>query len=267
MSAGGSVADLPPFAVQQASASWQAIEFISDLHLSAALPRTFKAFAAHLRSSDADAIYLLGDVFEAWIGDDIRTLPFEARCVEVLADAAQRRTMALMVGNRDFLVGDTLLTDSGLQKLADPTVLEAFGQRVLLMHGDALCLSDLPYQRFRSEVRAPAWQAAFLARPLAERLQIARQLRAASTAAQQGFDNQPDVDVDREAALRWMDAAGCSQLVHGHTHRPGSQPWAADRWRHVLSDWDLDHGDRAEVLRLTRAGFERVPPVSDPASR
>ncbi len=252
----------PCFAHHRAGANWQAIEFISDLHLSEALPRTFGAFAAHLRHSEADAIYILGDLFEAWVGDDMRSLPFESECVAVLADAARRRQMGLMVGNRDFLVGDALLRDSGLLLLEDPTVLEAFDeQRVMLVHGDALCLADLPYQRFRNEVRAPVWQSGFLARPLAERLQIARQLRQASSAAQQGFDNRPDVDLDRAETLRWMRDAGCTQLVHGHTHRPGSQELAPGTWRHVLSDWDLDHGERAEVLRLTRVGFERVKPA------
>lgn len=237
------------------------MEFISDLHLSEALPRTFEAFAAHLHHSDADAIFILGDLFEAWVGDDMRDLPYERQCVQVLADATRRRPMGLMVGNRDFLVGAALLREAGLQKLDDPSVLEAFGQRLLLTHGDALCLSDRPYQRFRADVRATAWQAEFLRRPLDERLQIARQLRAASTATRQGFDNQPDVDLDPAETLRWLRAAGCSLMVHGHTHRPGSQELAPGIWRHVLSDWDLDHGERAEVLRWTRAGFERRAPA------
>ena len=255
------MAALPAFAYQRAEPHWHAVEFISDLHLSDALPRTFEAFAAHLRHSDADAIFILGDLFEAWVGDDMRTLPFESQCVEVLAAAARRRRMALMVGNRDFLVGAAMRHDCALLALDDPTVLDACGRRLLMVHGDSLCLDDLPYQRFRSEVRNPAWQAAFLARPLAERLHIARQLRQASSAAQQGFDNRPGVDLDPAETLKWMDAAACSQMVHGHTHRPGSNLLAPGHERHVLSDWDLDHDDRAEVLRLTPAGFERTAPA------
>jgi UDP-2,3-diacylglucosamine hydrolase len=244
-----------------APASWRRIDFISDLHLSEALPRTFDAWAAHLHHTPADAVFMLGDLFELWVGDDMRQRPFEQRCVQVLAEAARHRQLAFMVGNRDFLLGSAMLCDCGLQGLADPTLLLAWGQSLLLSHGDALCLGDKPYQAFRAEVRSLQWQAHFLAKPLAERLAIAAQIRSASQARRQ-FDGDGSADVDAEEALRWLRAAGAAELVHGHTHRPADHTLAPGFTRRVLSDWDLDHGDRAEVLCLTRAGFERLPPSS-----
>jgi UDP-2,3-diacylglucosamine hydrolase len=115
------------------------------------------------------------------------------------------------------------------------------------------------YQAFRREVRSPSWQADFLSRPLDQRLGIAREIRTAS-AGRTRFDGQAGVDIDVAEAVRWMHALGVAELVHGHTHKPGSQLLAPGFKRHVLSDWDLDAGQRAEVLRLGRHGFLRVPP-------
>jgi UDP-2,3-diacylglucosamine hydrolase len=165
-----------------------------------------------------------------------------------------------MAGNRDFLVGAALLRDAGMMALPDPTVLNAWGQPVLLTHGDALCVDDEPYQAFRREVRSAEWQTTFLARPLAERLRIGAEIRQASQ-ARRCFDGDGSVDVDAGAAVRWMHALGAAEMVHGHTHRPGSSVLAPGFKRHVLSDWDLDTADRAEVLRLTRQGFDRLPPT------
>jgi UDP-2,3-diacylglucosamine hydrolase len=145
--------------------------------------------------------------------------------------------------------------------LPDPSVLDAWGQRVLLSHGDELCLDDKPYQAFRTEVRSPAWQRQFMARPLQERLAVAAEIRRESSARRR-FDGDAAVDVDAAEAVRWMHAMGAAELVHGHTHRPGSNALAPGFKRHVLSDWDLDRGRRAEVLRLTRGGFVRVAPAA-----
>jgi UDP-2,3-diacylglucosamine hydrolase len=240
--------------------AWRAIEFISDLHLCAAMPRTFEAWAGHLRHTPADAVFILGDLFELWVGDDSRAGEFEQRCLAVLAEAASHRQLCFMSGNRDFLVGAATLTEGGLMALPDPTVLVAWGQRVLLSHGDALCVADHPYQAFRAEVRSHAWQAGFLSRPLAERLHIAGEMRRAS-AGRQRFDGDTSIDIDAGEAVRWMHAMGTAEMVHGHTHRPGSSVLAPGFKRHVLSDWDLDGGGRGEVLRLTRAGFQRLPPA------
>jgi UDP-2,3-diacylglucosamine hydrolase len=250
---------LPAYFQMQVPPAWQAIDFISDLHLCEAMPRTFDAWAAHLRHTPADAVFMLGDLFEVWVGDDMRAMPFEQRCVDVLAQSASRTQLAFMAGNRDFLVGTGLLRDSGVMALPDPTVLQGWGQRVLLSHGDALCLDDLPYQAFRREVRSAKWQIDFLTKPLAERLAIARDIRRVS-ASRPRFDGDADIDVDPAEAVRWMHALGTAELVHGHTHRPGSDLLAPGFKRHVLSDWDLDGGLRAEVLRLGRDGFVRIAP-------
>ena len=252
----------PAFGTFDAPPSWRRIDIISDLHLCAAMPRTFDAFATHLRATPADAVLILGDLFELWVGDDLRARPFEQRCVGVIAAAAAQRTIGFMPGNRDFLVGDALRRDARLAPLADPTLLAAWGRRVVLSHGDVLCLADRPYQAFRAEVRSPAWQAAFLARPLDERLAIAAAIRdeSAHGQARRRFDGEPWADVDAAAAVQWLQSAGATALVHGHTHRPGSDELAPGFECHVLSDWDLDHADRAEVLTLTRDGFARVPP-------
>ena len=266
MSAAAFVAlPLPAFFEFCAPAHWRAIDFISDLHLCESMPRTFDAWALHMAHTTADAVFILGDLFEVWVGDDARTRPFERQCVDVLANAATRVQVAVMVGNRDFLLGAAMLRDCGATGLPDPTVLTAWGQRMLLSHGDALCLADLPYQAFRREVRSTPWQAAFLARPLGERVQAAAQLRRASQARQR-FDGDRDADVDTGQAVQWMHAGGTAELVHGHTHRPGSNAMAPGFKRHVLSDWDLDAADRAQVLRLGRDGFERLPPCQESAA-
>jgi UDP-2,3-diacylglucosamine hydrolase len=263
VTAQGAAGALPAFYELPVPPAWQAIDFISDLHLCESMPRTFEAWASHLRHTPADAVFLLGDLFEVWVGDDMRSLPFERRCVDILAEAASRKQLAFMPGNRDFLVGTAMLRACGVMALPDPTVLCGWGQRVLLSHGDALCLDDGPYQAFRREVRSPQWQADFLAKPLGERLEVAREIRRVS-ASRSRFDGRSDADIDTAEAVHWLHAMGAAELVHGHTHRPGSQMLAPGFKRHVLSDWDLDGGQRAEVLRLGRDGFVRVAPSPGP---
>lgn len=242
-----------------APAHWQAIDFISDLHLSVQMPKTFDAWRDHLLTTAADAVFLLGDVFELWVGDDMRMLPFERQCVDVMQAAARRCAIGVMVGNRDFLLGDEALAACGAEPLPDPTVIEAFGSRLLISHGDALCLADVEYQQFRQQVRSADWQQEFLAKPLDERQRIAAGIRAQS-AARQRFDGASWADVDAGAALQWLDAADCPRLLHGHTHRPGHHVLDAQHQRDVLSDWDLDHADRAEVVRWSAAGLTRLAP-------
>jgi UDP-2,3-diacylglucosamine hydrolase len=253
---------LPAFWELASPAAWSSIDFISDLHLGDDTPRTFDAFAGHLRHTNADAVFILGDLFEVWVGDDARQSGFEARVAEVLSDGAARRTVGFLPGNRDFLVGAALLKDCGLIALADPTVLLAFGERVMLSHGDALCLADVAYQRFRAQVRTDAWRDKFLAKPLVERRRLARQMRDASRQRQADADAGDIFDVDTGTAVRWMHEAGTPTMIHGHTHRPGSEAMAPGFIRHVLSDWDLDHGQRAEVLRWRRGGLARIAPAS-----
>jgi UDP-2,3-diacylglucosamine hydrolase len=254
-------AALPRFYELAAPREWTAIDFISDLHLGEDTPLTFEAWAAHLRSTPASAVFMLGDLFEVWVGDDARHSGFESRCAEVLADAASRRTLGFMAGNRDFLVGGELLKSCGVIALPDPTVLVAFGERLLLSHGDALCLDDVPYQQFRAQVRSAQWQRDFLAQPLEARRAEARRLRAISEARKQQQSPADWVDVDIPTAVRWMHEAYTPTLIHGHTHRPTSESLAPGFRREVLSDWDLDHAaiPRAQVLRLRRAGLSRIP--------
>lgn len=257
----GSPAALPVFWEVETSADWTAIEFISDLHLDESTPKTFDAFASHLKNTTADAIYILGDLFEVWVGDDSRHEGFEARCVEVLGEAASRLTVGFMAGNRDFLVGTDMLRACGVMALPDPTVMIAFGQRVMLVHGDALCLSDVDYQRFRAQVRNPAWRADFLSRPLAERRKAARHIREESERRKREQSAGDYFDIDVATAVRWMHEAGTPLMIHGHTHMPGSNELAPGFIRHVLSDWDLDHGGRAQVMRWDRSGLHRQSPI------
>ncbi len=254
----------PPFPAQagslQAPPSWRCIDFISDIHLDASLPATTQRWMQYLATTTADAVLILGDLFEAWIGDDNRNAPYEQACVEALRQAGQRLHLGIMVGNRDFLVGPSLLADCHAHALPDPTVLTAWGQRTLLIHGDELCLADTAYLPFRAMVRQPAWQQDFLAKPLAVRQAIAEQMRQASQAHQKDQGPMSWADVDEGAAEQWLSAAQCDTLIHGHTHHPKTQPFGGPgRVRHVLSDWDLDHGHpRAEVLRWQENGFERI---------
>lgn len=245
------------FAQFEAPAQASTIDFISDLHLSDETPLTFERWAEYLRGTPAALVIMLGDLFEVWVGDDARHGGFEARCVAVLREASARRRLAFMRGNRDFLVGQAMLRDGGVHELEDPTVLLAFGRRYLLTHGDALCLDDHDYQAFRALVRGEQWQRDFLARPLEERQQLARRMRAHSEERKRGMTMDQWADIDRPTALRWMHDARSETLIHGHTHRPAREQLAPGCAREVLSDWDVEgaHGPaRAEVLRLTPDG-------------
>lgn len=243
----------------RADPRWSAIDLLSDVHLHAEMPRTFDIWRRHLLESPADAVLMLGDVFEVWVGDDSRFDGFEQQCCAVLREATARRHIAFMPGNRDFLVGDALLQDCGVVRLADPTLLMAWQHRVLLTHGDALCLGDVDYQHFRQEVRGAAWQRRFLALPLAERQRQARAMRDASAAHQAGMAPGQWFDVDDAAADAWLSVAGATAMVHGHTHRPASHTLPSGKPRHVLGDWDLDAPTpRALGMRLTVQGLSAL---------
>jgi UDP-2,3-diacylglucosamine hydrolase len=252
---------LPAPAELGAPPVWRSIDFISDLHLADNTPLTCAAWREYLLHTSADAVFILGDLFEAWVGDDARHEGFEARAAAVLTDAAARRPVHFMVGNRDFLLGGEMLAACGVHALADPTVLGAFGQRVLLAHGDAWCIGDVEYLRFRTQVRAPAWRAQVLAQPLVQRRALARSMRSESE--RRAAEHRGEwFDVDDATALDWMRASAAPTLVHGHTHRPATHAIAPGFARHVLSDWDLDGATpRAEVLRWRAEGWSRIGPA------
>ena len=236
------------------------MDCISDLHLQAGEASTFDAWRRYMAATRADALFILGDLFEAWVGDDAAQVPgFEHECAAVLRATAQRLPLFFLAGNRDFLVGSGLAQSAGLTLLQDPTVFTFGTQRWLLSHGDALCLADTEYLAFRSQVRSPAWQQAFLAQPLARRQEIARGMRAESEQLKRS--GREYADVDAAAALQWLRAADAPVLVHGHTHRPADHALDAAHRRIVLSDWDAAAvPPRLEALRLHADGrAERVP--------
>ena len=247
----------PAFAQLQAPPSWRTIDFISDLHLHAMEPATFDAWRLYMQQTPADAVFILGDLFDVWAGDDSAAAPgFEADCAAALQAGAARTAVFFMPGNRDFLVGAGFLQACGTTPLPDPAVLGFNGRRWLLTHGDALCIGDIAYMQFRQEVRSPAWQQEFLSKPLAQRQALATDLRERSEARKRLGTAYPDVDSDEACA--WLAAADAQVLIHGHTHRPADHVMAAGR-RIVLSDWDaLANPPRLQVLRLTGEGLRRI---------
>jgi UDP-2,3-diacylglucosamine hydrolase len=227
--------------------------FISDLHLAEERPAANEQFIEFLegKAQTADALYILGDFFEYWIGDDDLEDPFYA----VMAGLLRRLTaggvpLYLMHGNRDFLVGARFCEATGAQLLADPSVHEIEGVRTLLMHGDTLCTDDLDYQNWRRTARSETWQREFLARSRAERRSLILGLREKSKAVVQ--EKPADImDVNDDAVAQAMRTHGVARLVHGHTHRPGRhaltiEGHAAERW--VLPDW-YERGGYLEIGR------------------
>lgn len=255
-----------------APSQWRCIDFISDLHLHESDPLTFAAWSQYLQHTTADAVFILGDLFEAWIGDDCLSIGhrFEHACVAVLRAAASQRDLFVMQGNRDFLMGPALMSACAAQLLDDPTLLTFGDARWLLTHGDALCLADTDYMAFRSVVRGPPWQSDFLAKPLHERMELARGMRAQSEARKNM--NEPYADLDADAVDVELQHFTAQHMIHGHTHRPADHALTHGRDRRVLSDWDLQaKPPRAEVLRLglhaalqggTTVRVERLTPAT-----
>ena len=257
---------VPPCAELQALQHWRTVDFISDLHLSESEPATLDAWQRYMGSSTADAVFILGDLFEVWVGDDsIRSnlspqspdLNFEERCALVLQAAGKRLHLFFMHGNRDFLVGAQMMTVCQATLLADPTVLTFQQQRYLLTHGDMLCLADTQYLAFRDIVRQPAWQQTQLAKPLVARQAIGRQMRLESQKNQQHLLTYADVDND--AAVAWLQASNAKTMIHGHTHKPANHDLGNACERVVMTDWDSETTPtRAEVLQLSATGLQRI---------
>lgn len=217
--------------------------FISDLHLCDTRPSITFAFCEFLArtASQADALYILGDLFEYWPGDDCIAAGHYAKAITSLHMLTQSGIpVFFMHGNRDFLIGETFAQASGSQLLPDPCHIMLYGAPVLLSHGDILCTDDLAYQQFRQQVREPAWQTEFLGKPLFERITIIEQLRAASN-REKSVKAMAIMDVNQGAVSRLLtDYEYPPTLIHGHTHRPGVHQYQIDghsctRW--VLGDW------------------------------
>lgn len=220
--------------------------FISDLHLS---PDTQAANATLLKflretAPRADALYVLGDLFDYWIGDEGLAQPFARDIAQAFHALAQGGVpLYFMHGNRDFLVGRRFARETGMKILRDPTLIDLYGSPTLLMHGDTLCTDDVDYLKFRKKARNPIAQWIFLARPLAKRLQIARDMRGKSEQAKKG-KSMAIMDVTAKGVEDALRAHAYPRLIHGHTHRPARHDHnvdgrACERW--VLGDW-YDHG-------------------------
>ena len=246
------------FAELTAVPDWQAVEFMSDLHLQASEPATFDAWQRYMQGTPADAVFILGDLFEVWVGDDVlQGQGFEHQCVEVIRQTAQRLPVFFMHGNRDFLVGNVFMAACQATLIADPTVLIFQDQRWLLSHADALCTGDVDYMQFRQQVRSQVWQQKFLAQPLAERQTSARGLRQRSEALK--ASKADDADVDADGARQWLQSAHAGTLIHGHTHKPAIHDLGDGLQRVVLSDWDANAMPaRAQTLRLADGRLQRM---------
>ena len=229
--------------------------FISDLHLDADTPDIGKQFLQFLdgEARSARALYILGDLFESWVGDDDPNPHY--------ADmkAAMRRLtdsgvpVYFMHGNRDFLIGDDFARDTGVQILPDPSIVELYGQPVMLSHGDALCTDDFEYQQVRAMTRNPEWQSMILSKTLKERVDIAAHARAQSK-ERSAMRPESIMDVNEEAVAQAMKANDVSILLHGHTHRPAVHDFEIDgkrAMRIVLGDWY----EQGSVVRWNREGF------------
>jgi UDP-2,3-diacylglucosamine hydrolase len=231
--------------------------FISDLHLDPERPAITQLFGRFIdeEARGADALYVLGDLFEAWVGDDdpSDTGAFVAGKLRSLRDAGV--PVRFIRGNRDFLLGDDYARRAGMEILPDPSVVMVHGKPTLVMHGDLLCSDDTAYQQFRAQTRDPGWQAQFLAQPLAARMAFAQQARAASKAHQSGLQAQGAMDAITDATPATVEETfaryGIDRIIHGHTHRPKVHE-SAGGTRIVLGDWYA----QGSVLRVDGDDFE-----------
>lgn len=235
--------------------------FVSDLHLEAERPAITDLFVRFLRerARAARALYVLGDLFEAWVGDDDPAEPGAtvARELRALRDAGV--PLFFLRGNRDFLLGEAYARRAGMRILPDPAMIVLDGRPVLLMHGDLLCTGDTAYQQFRAQTRDPQWQRQFLAQPLPARVAFAQQARARSQAAQGALKAQGMLDAITDADPATVEETlrryGIDTLIHGHTHRPAVHALDIDGRpcrRIVLGDWY----EQGSVLRVADGAFE-----------
>jgi UDP-2,3-diacylglucosamine hydrolase len=232
--------------------------FISDLHIDASHAEISRQFLNFLgaEARDADALYILGDLFESWVGDDA---PDAAQAVAIAGIHALTRTGVpcfVMHGNRDFLLADQFCRMSGAELLPDPLIITLYGEKVLVMHGDALCTDDRAYQRLRATVREPDWQHRFLALSVKSRQALAGAARAGSQAHTAALD-YAIADVNAGSVAEALRRAGTATLLHGHTHRPAIHALQVDDrpcTRIVLGDWY----DQGSLLRWDENGPELI---------
>lgn len=233
--------------------------FISDLHLCASRPHIKRLFFEFLESTvrDAKQLYILGDFFEYWAGDDDIDDPFNRSIIDAVAKLSSSHVAVyLMHGNRDFLIGEAFCRASGATLLPDPSLIDLNGTRTLLMHGDTLCTDDVEYQNFRKQVRDPHWQQEFLSQPLAQRKAIIEDLRRRSENEKQTKPTEI-MDVTRSSVEAVLREHAYPRLIHGHTHRPALHHHTVDgktceRW--VLRDW-YEHGG---YLRCIASGLKAI---------
>ena len=247
--------------------------FVSDLHLHEKLPLTTQAFLSFLQIQvkQTEKLYLLGDIFESWVGDDEMNSPYHRPLIAALR-AVSDSGVALfwMAGNRDFLVGERFATATGLTLLPDPFIITLAEQRVILTHGDAQCTDDRAYMAFRAQVRQPQWQQQFLSLPLEQRQQIAASLRQESRTAQ--HNAAPEIlDVNPDTVQLLFDTSQARIMIQGHTHRPACHHYLQNDQnltRYVLPDWELEAaiprgGWLAAAQDGTRAFYDLQGKISD----
>ena len=241
---------------------------ISDLHLTPSMPLTAQRFFDFCEKDapKVEAVFILGDLFEYWVGDDASaSSPFQQEVQRAIANLSTKVKTYYIHGNRDFLIGKSFIKKTGMTLLPDPSVVELASHKWVLAHGDALCTADLGYQVFRSWVRKPWVQKLFLTLPVNWRRGVAQHLRSNSHSQyqtqQRSAASQLKMDVTREACAAVMKDQSGDRLIHGHTHLPAHHEESLDtqtwqRW--VLSDWDLDHAEslhpRASALLIDSAG-------------
>lgn len=224
------------------------ILFVSDLHLSADAPAITDRFEAFLGGPvrNAQALFILGDLFEYWAGDDDLDDPLNTRIVRALRGAVEAGVqVSFLAGNRDFLVGTRFAEAAGIALLDDPYVLSVPAWQFVLTHGDTLCSDDVEYQAFRTQVRQPAWQTRFLDQPLAERKRQIAAIRARSLESK-AAKSAAIMDVNAGTTEDFIREHGYATVIHGHTHRPATHDHIVDgihceRW--VLADWRADGGE------------------------
>ncbi len=228
---------------QEAQVKWLAL-FVSDIHLCPDLPHTTTHFLNFLTdvAPQAKSLYLLGDLFEYWVGDDDMDSEFNRLVVEALRQLSKQTTIYWLAGNRDFLVGEQFFARCQIHPLTDPVVIEINDKKIGLSHGDLLCTDDTAYQEFRRQVRTTEWQTQFLQQSLAQRKAIAAQMRQRSKMAQQ---NHADfiTDANPQTCRQVQQQLNLDLLIHGHTHRPALHQ-TEHTLRAVLPDWDLDSDEK-----------------------